>query len=86
MIHYCEATIDTGRKSAKARSDAMGTGLGVFPDVFRAAFRSVVLGRRIESERTEHRFAIAIWSLAGFGMGRWLQWRAGLIGKQVCQK
>lgn len=25
---------------------------------------------------------LLIWSLAGWGMGRWLQWRAGLIGKR----
>lgn len=25
---------------------------------------------------------LAVWTLAGFGMGRWLQWRAGLIGKK----
>lgn len=25
---------------------------------------------------------LLIWSLAGWGMGRWSQWRAGLIGKR----
>lgn len=25
---------------------------------------------------------LLIWSLAGWGRGRWLQWRAGLIGKR----
>lgn len=25
---------------------------------------------------------LLIWSLTGWGMGRWLQWRAGLIGKR----
>ena len=25
---------------------------------------------------------VVVWTLAGIGMGRWLQWRAGLIGKR----
>lgn len=86
MIHYYEATIDTGRKSAKARSDAMGTGLGVFPDVFRAAFQSVVLGLRIESERTEHRFAISHLVVGRFRHGTVVAMACRTHRKAVCQK
>ncbi|WP_417153916.1 hypothetical protein [Rikenella microfusus] len=63
-----------------------GLGWGYFLMFFVPLFDRLCWGDELNLNARNIVLQLAIWSLAGFGMGRWLQWRAGLIGKQVCQK
>lgn len=59
-----------------------GLGWGYFLMFFVPLFNRLCWGYELNLSARNIVLQLAIWSLAGFGMGRWLQWRAGLIGKQ----